>query len=118
MKTKSVIVLVSIVCLVFFAGCAGKDNSKIQKKLMTMSDIQLIDHYEMLEMRMNDIDRTTENSVAQDRDINTAQFPEGRRDHLGHLHIGDTWYELNKEKEMTLNEMDRRGISYPKKMND
>ena len=114
MKTQSIIVLVSIFCcFALAAGCTGKNTKQTQKKLTAMSDRELIDHYEMIEMRMNDIDRTTEGTVEQDRDIENARFPEGRRDHLGHLHIGDSWYELRKEMEMTLNEMEIRGISPP-----
>jgi hypothetical protein len=114
MKTKSVIILVSICYLVVAAGCAGKKKIQIQKKLLTMSDSELVNHYEMLEMRIDDIDRTREQSIDRERDLwNNSRSPERYQNHLGHLHIGDNWNELKKEKEMTLIEMRKRGISLP-----
>ena len=111
MKKLPVIVLVSIGCILLFMGCAGKSKIEIQKKLMTMSDKELIHHYEMIEMRMIDIDRTKEQSIEQRKEIYSGSYPQQDYNHLGHLHIGDHWNELNKERELTLIEMRNRGIS-------
>lgn len=78
-----------------------------------MSDKELINHYEMLEMRMIDIDRTREQSIEQEQDLYNRYYPEDDYNHLGHLHIGDHWNALKKEKKLTQFEMRKRGMSPP-----
>jgi len=111
MKNISMIILVFISCFILIMGCAGKNKIEIQKKLMTMSDSELINHYQMIEMRMIDIDRPNEQSIEQGQDI--RGYPKNHYNHLGHLHIGNIWNELKKEKNLTLFEMSNRGISPP-----
>jgi hypothetical protein len=113
MKKNQIIILVSIGCLVLASGCAGKNKIHTQKKLQTMSDMELINHYEMLEMRILDIDRAREQSVEQEQDMQNSHYPQRYHNHLGHLHIGDNWNKLKKEKELTLIEMRKRDISLP-----
>lgn len=113
MKKKSMIILIFISCFILIIGCAGKNKNDIQKKLMTMSDKELIDHYEMIEMRMIDIGRTREQSIEQKHDIYNGYYPRDYYNHWGHLHIGDNWNELKKEKELTRIEMRNRNISAP-----
>ena len=74
-----------------------------------MSDRELVNHYKMLEIQLIDIDREKEESLNREREY----YPEIYYNHLGHLHIGDNWYKLKKEKNLTLIEMRNRGISYP-----
>ncbi|MDY6990808.1 MAG: hypothetical protein SWQ30_22425 [Thermodesulfobacteriota bacterium] len=112
MRTSAGIVLVCICCFVLITGCAGKNKIEIQKKLMTMSDTELIQHYEMIEMRMTDIDRTKQQSVEQRQDI-VGPYSHRDYNYLEHLHIGDHWNELRKEKELTLIEIRKRDISPP-----
>jgi len=107
MKNISTIILVFISCFILIVGCAGKNKIEIQKKLMTMSDRELINHYKMLEMRMIDIDRTKKQSIEQGQDI--RGYPKNHYNHLGHLHVGDIWNEQKREKNLT------RGISPPEK---
>ena len=116
MKNNSIMILVSIGCLIFAAGCSGINKIQIQEKLLKMSDRELINHYEMLEMRIADIDREREQYLKQERDMYKSQYPEIGYNHLGHLHIGDNWTKVRKEKELTLNEMRRRGLS-PRRTN-
>jgi ferritin-like protein len=111
MKKFLVIVLVSIGYFMLIVGCAGKNKIEIQKKLMAMSDMELIHHYEMIEMRMIDIDCAKQQSIEQRQDIYSRSYPQKPYNHLGHLHIGDHWNELKKEKELTRIEMRNRGIS-------
>ena len=113
MKNNPIIILVFICSLVLAAGCAGKNNIRTQKKLQAMSDRELINHYEMLEMRIVDIDRARERSVEQDQDMNNGHYSQRYQNNLAHLHIGDSWNKLKKEKELTLIEMRKRGISPP-----
>lgn len=113
MKKNPIIVLVSIGCLVLASGCAGKNKIQIQTKLLTMSDRELINHYEMLEMGMVDIDRARGQSIEQEQYMNNSHYPARYHNHLGHMHIGDNWNKLKKEKELTLIEMRKRGISPP-----
>ena len=80
-----------------------------------MSDKELVSHYEMLEIRMDDIDRVRQESLEQDQDMNTSHYPETVFNHLGHLHIGDSWSALKKEKRLALIELRKRGISPPAK---
>ena len=107
------IILVSIGCFLLIIGCAGKNKIEIEKKLMTMSDQELINHYEMIEMRMIDIDSTREQSLKQKQEICNGYYPRNYYNHWGHLHIGDNWNELKKEKKLTLIEMRNRGLSPP-----
>ena len=100
-----------IVCLALAAGCAGKDKHQTRKKLMNMSDRQLIDHCEMLEMRMVDIDRTREQSQQGDQELRNRHYPPDYQNQLKHLHIGDDWNRIRKEKELTRIEMRTRGIA-------
>jgi hypothetical protein len=52
--------------------------------------------------------------LEQDQDIYKRHYPEDYQKHLGHLHIGDKWYQLKKnEKELTIYELRKRGISIP-----
>ena len=113
MKKTPMIILVSIICFLLIIGCAGKNKIEIQKKLMTMSDRELIDHYKMIEMRMKDIDRAREQSIDQKHEMYNGYYPKNYYNHLGHLHIGDDWNELKKEKKLTLIEMKNRDISPP-----
>jgi len=106
-------ILVSIGCLVLAAGCAGKNIVQTREKLLAMSDTELINHYEMLETRMVDIDRGREQSLELERDLNNGHYSAKYQNFVGHLHIGDNWNELKKEKELTLIEMRKRGISPP-----
>jgi hypothetical protein len=101
------------VCLTLFSGCAGQEKVKTQNKLNAMSDKELIDHYEMLEMLLTDIDRDRDSHLELERDIYERHYPKDYQNHLGNLHIGDRWYQLKKEKELTLVEMNSRGISLP-----
>ena len=107
--------LVFISCFILIVGCAGKNKIEMQKKLMNMSDRELINHYEMIEMRMMDIDSTREQSLKQKQEIYNGCNPKDYFNHWGHLHIGDNWNALKKEKKLTLIEMRNRGIVPPEK---
>jgi hypothetical protein len=109
MKNNPIIILFSIVCLVLAPGCAGKNRIQTKEKLCCMSDKDLVNHYEMLEARMVDINRVQEQSVRDQRRLEDNKY----QYNMGHLHVGDTWYKLKKEKELTLIEMRKRGISPP-----
>ena len=113
MKLSRIIIFVSIGCLVLAAGCAGKNKVQTQNKLLAMSDGELVNHYKMLEMQMDDIDRAREQSIEQERYIHNSPYPDKQFNQLGHLHIADNWGGLKKEKELTLIEMRKRGISPP-----
>ncbi|MFC1788394.1 hypothetical protein ACFLZE_00585 [Thermodesulfobacteriota bacterium] len=115
MKKNLMIILVFIGCFILIIGCAGKNKIEIQKKLMTMSDRELINHYEMIEMRMMDIDSTREQSLKQKQEIYNGNYSKDYFNHWGNLHIGDNWNALKKEKKLTLIEMKNRGISPPEK---
>ena len=79
-----------------------------------MSDAELVNHYKMLEMRMSYIDRNREQSIEQERDIYGGYYPGDAYNYLGHLHIGDHWNALKKEKKMTHLEMGKRGLPPPR----
>jgi hypothetical protein len=113
MKKATVFILVIIGCLMFAAGCANRHRLQTREKLMAMSDRELVAHYEMLEMRLVDIDRARERSVEQEKDMLDLQYPREHLYELDHLHIGDEWYEVKEEKELTANEMRKRGLSPP-----
>jgi len=80
-----------------------------------MSDRELINHYDMIEMRMMDIDGIREQSLKQKQEIYNENYTKDYSNHWGHLHIGDNWNALKKEKKLTLIEMRNRGISPPEK---
>jgi len=111
MLNYRMIIFLSISCCMLFIGCAGKSKIEIQKKLITMSDTELINHYEMLDMRLNYIDRNREQSIDQEHDIYGSYYPGDTYHYLGHLHIADHWNALKREKKMTHWEMKRRGLS-------
>lgn len=113
MKKNPMIILFSIGCFILIIGCSVKNKIEIQKKLMTMSDRELINHFEIIEMGMVDIDRARGQSLEQDQYMNNSHYNEKYHNHLGHLHIGDNWNKLKREKELTLIEMRKRGISPP-----
>ena len=116
MKTKqiySIGMILFVACLTLVAGCAGQEKVKTQNKLSAMSDKELIDHYEMLEMLLTDIDRGRDSHLELERDTYKRHYSKDYQNHLGNLHIGDRWYQLKKETELTLAEMRRRGISLP-----
>lgn len=113
MNKKIMIIWVSVGCVLLVLGCAGNNKIEIQKKLTRMSDRELTDHYEMLEMRMIDIDRSKEQSIEQMQEIEKRYYPRDFQNQLGHLHIGDNWNALRKEKELTKIEMRRRSLSTP-----
>lgn len=108
-------IMIMMICTgyaLLILGCAG-NNEEIQKKLMRMSDRELIHHYEMIEMRMIDIDRSREQSIEQRQTIEKRFYPKDYQNQLGHLHIGDNWNALRKEKMLTENEMRKRSLSLP-----
>ena len=107
------IIWVSIGCFLMILGCTGNNKKEIQKKLMRMSDRELTHHYEMIEMRMIDIDRSREQSIEQRQDIDKQFYPVDYQNQLGHLHIGDNWNALRKEKTLTEIEMRKRSLSPP-----
>jgi hypothetical protein len=111
MKKISIIILFSIGCLTVIIGCAGRSKIEIQKKLIDMSDKELINHYEMIEMQLISIDRARERSLKQKQEIYNGTYPRDYSNHWGHLHIGDSWNELKKEKKLTIIEMKNRGIT-------
>ena len=113
MKKNLIIFLAFIGCFLLITGCSAKHKIDTQKKLRAMSDAEIINHYEMIEVRMSDIDRKREEALGQELYRNYKHDPERHYNHLGHLHIGDTWYGLKKEKELTKMEMENRGIAYP-----
>lgn len=117
MKARPIILLISISCLVLLmlsAGCGGDSRIRTQNKLLAMSDSELIKHYEMIELRMIDIDRKIENAHEQDQQYYDNDDSETGFNRLRHLHIGDTWSQLRKERALTRTEMKNRGISPPK----
>jgi hypothetical protein len=91
MLNYRLIISLSIFCCILFIGCASNNKIKLQEKLMTMSDAELIGHYKMLEMRMIDIDRNREQSLEQEHDLYGRNYPGDGYNHLGHLHIADDW---------------------------
>ena len=113
MRIYRLIIAFFIACCILFTGCAGKNQIQIREKLVAMSDAELINHYKMLEMRMNDIDRNRDRSLEQAHDLYGRHYPGDGYNHLGHLHIADDWNALKKEKKLTHREMERRGfLSY------
>ena len=75
-----------------------------------MSDTELINYYEMLDMRLIDIDRNREQSIDQGHDIYGSYYPGDAYYYLGHLHIADDWNSLRKEKKLTQCEMIKRRL--------
>jgi hypothetical protein len=57
------------------------------------------------------IDRARERSLKQKQEIYNGTYPRDYSNHWGHLHIGDSWNELKKEKKLTIIEMKNRGIT-------
>ena len=113
MKTKLVIHMAVIVCLLCTTGCSGKHKLRVQKKLASMPDRELVNHYEMLEMRMEGIDRARAQTGNENRKLRNSHYPPDYQNRLKHLHIGDDWNRLKKEKQLTLIEMRKRGIIPP-----
>ena len=113
MKKISIIILFSIGCLTIIIGCAGRSKIEIQKKLTAMSDKELINHYEMIETRMTDIDGKRELSIEQEQYRYSGYYPINYYNNLGHLHIGGNWNALYKEKKLVLIEMRNRGMVPP-----
>jgi len=113
MKNISMIILFSIGFLTIITGCAGRGKIEIQKKLMAMSDRELINHYKMIEMRMTDIDGKRELSIEQEQYKYSGYHPISYYNNLGHLHIGGNWNALYKEKKLVLIEMRNRGMVPP-----
>lgn len=113
MKKISMIILFSIGCLTIIIGCAGRSKIEIQKKLTAMSDKELINHYEMIEMQLMSIDRARERSLKQKQEIYNGTYPRDYSNHWGHLHIGGNWNALYKEKKLVLIEMRNRGMVPP-----
>jgi len=107
------LLLVPIGCLIFTMGCTNKNVSRTQAKISTMSNKELINHYKMLEMQMDDIDRAREISLEQKKDIISSHYPDEYPNQLEHLHISDNWNWLKKEKELTLIEIENRGMMPP-----
>lgn len=113
MKIFQIVPLVFISCLVLILGCAGQSKVRKQNKLMLMSNRELINHYKMIQIRMIDIDRSTEQMVEYEHQVYGGYYPNRDYNRLNHLHIGDNWYELKKEKKLILIEMKNRGILPP-----
>jgi hypothetical protein len=111
MKKNLLIITIFISCFMLIAGCAGSNKIAARKRLMAMSDKELIEHYRMVEMRLVDLDRAKEQSIEDNRHISNNYDDAKYLNQLHHLHIGDTWYELRKEKDLTLVEMRNRGLS-------
>jgi len=113
MKKYIAVILTIISCFMLIAGCAGSHKIAARKRLSAMSDKELIEHYKMVEMRLVDLDRAKEQSIEDNRHISNNHNDAKFLNQLHHLHIGDTWYELRKEKDLTLSEMRIRGIPPP-----
>lgn len=114
MKKNLVILLIAMGCAMIIAGCAGSSKVAIQKKLMAMSDRELIEHYQMIEMRMVDLDRAQEQSIQKNEEMANPNYDARYYNSLQNLHIGDTWSELRKEKDLAIRELSRRGLSPPR----
>ena len=113
MNKYLMIILFSIACFTIILGCAGRNRIEIQKKLMNMSDSELINHYKMIELRMTDIDGKRELSIEQEQYKYSGYYPINYYNHLEHLHIGGNWNALYKEKKLVLIEMRNRGMVPP-----
>ena len=113
MKKNTMIRLIAIGCMLLVAGCTGSSELAKQKKLMSMSDKELIEHYKMIEMRMVDLDRANEQSIQKNEDMANRNCDAGYYNSLQYLHIGDTWSALRKDRDLTIRELSKRGLSPP-----
>ena len=113
MKKNLPAIFALFICLVAVAGCAGNNKIAIRKKLAAMSDRDLVEHYKTVEMRLEDLDRAKSQSMEENERITKRDGGPDYLSQMHHLHIGDTWYELRKEKDLTLGEMRKRGLSPP-----
>ena len=99
--------------LLLAAGCAGTHKNQVRTKLQSLSDRELLTHYEMLEMKMVHIDRARDESEAGKEALYNRHYPNRDQNRLRHLHIGDEWSRLREERQLTLIEIRKRGLSPP-----
>ena len=113
MKKNLPVSFAVLICLMIVAGCTGHNKIAAQKKLAAMSDRDLVEHYKTVEMRLEDLDRAKAQSMEENERISKRDGGPDYLSQMHHLHIGDTWYGLRKEKDLTLRELRKRGLSPP-----
>ena len=62
---------------------------------------------------MKDLDRANAQTIEDNQRISGGRNDAKYLNQVNYLHIGDTWSELRKERDMTLREMRIRGLSPP-----
>ncbi len=96
-----------IITVIFLLGSCS--NSKLiakKKQFERMSDKELLSYYHQINNRLSDIDRNTE----QEKVIDNNNY-NPNSDRIVHLHIGDTWNQLQQEKKIALSELHKRNIT-------
>ena len=105
--TSTVMILVFVLTImIIFSGCRNSKLIKKKKQFERMSDKELLSYYYQINNRLDDIDRNTE----QNKVIDNNNY-DPNRDRITHLHIGDTWGHLQKEKKLVLSELHKRNIT-------
>lgn len=110
MKNVQIILLFFVGFLMIISGCAGKNKIGIQEKIKIMSDEELINHYQLIEMRIVDTDRDRECAFEEKK----SKFGDAESKDYGLYYISHGSHGLRKEKRLVLNEMKARGISPPR----
>ncbi len=90
------------------SGCSNKKLVEKQKQFKQMPDNELLKYYYELNDRLDDIDRDVEKD--KNRAVNRDDSHDAP-DMLHHLHIGDTWHQLQQEKKLILKELQMRNIT-------
>jgi hypothetical protein len=98
----------SILAAIFLLISCSNSSFLIEKKkeIERMSDSELLSYYHLINNRLDDIDRDTE----QKKVVNNHNY-DPNRDRIPHLHIGDSWGHLKQERKLVLNEMYKRNIT-------
>ncbi|MCP4349160.1 MAG: hypothetical protein GY795_27075 [Desulfobacterales bacterium] len=75
-----------------------------------MPDNELLNYYHGISDRLDDIDRNVEEEKNRSGN-NKSSDSHNAPDMLHHLHIGDTWHQLQQEKKLILKELRMRNIT-------
>ena len=113
MKTIQIIILFFISYLIIISSCASKNDIVIQNKLRGMSDSELIEYYQIIEMSIAEIDRKNGQMIEEERMDFAPTDAQNLNGRLYGYYQGSL--NLRNKQKLILLEMKDRGISTPPK---
>jgi hypothetical protein len=106
-KSKFALLMASLLTMavLFQAGCASSEHTRLRDRVRTMSDAELLNHYYGINDRLKDIAGDMQQEERTDPD-NPDQFIDNQT-----FFVGGAGHGLEQKRRIILDELHRRGIS-------